>query len=129
MNHAAPVHVFHRLHKLSEQEPTGIFAHGSAALAEIEHESALDILKSNVNQVGQHAARTLQDLPITTIVNESDDVLVVQCAEDLYLLLYKLRVRVVVAFEELVPQNLQCYFFGWISQVSSEVDLGGIAVS
>ena len=53
----------------------------------------------------------------------------VQCTEYLDLLLYELCVGVVVAFEELVPQYLQCYFFGWISQVPSEVDLGGIAVA
>lgn len=129
MYHASRVHVFHGLDKLAEQEATGIFAHGATALAEVEHESTLNVFQRNVNEVGQHAARTLQDLPIATVINESNDVLVVQRTEYLDLLLYELGVGVVVAFEELVPQYLQCYFFGWIGQVSSQVDLGGIAVA
>ena len=44
VHHSTPVHVFHGLDELAEQESTGLFAHGPAALAEIEHESALNVL-------------------------------------------------------------------------------------
>ena len=123
------MHVLDCLNKLPEQKTSRVFAHRAAALAEVEHESAFDVLQSDVNEVGEHAARTLQDLPIAAVVDEANDVLVAERTEYLYLLLDQLRVGVVITFEELVPQYLQCYFFGWICQVSGEVDLGGIAVA
>ena len=77
----------------------------------------------------QLATGRLQDVAIASIVNDTDNIVVSQRAQNLNLLLNQLGIGIIVALQELIPENLECNLAAGVRQVLSKIHFGGIAVT
>ena len=64
MNHTFAVHVVEDIEHLGEEVSTSLLAHSSQSLADVEEETAGDVLEENVDQVLNFSSGWLFDVAV-----------------------------------------------------------------
>lgn len=119
-------HVVHGPYQLPEQEPAGVLAHASHALAQVEHEAAADVFHRDVDDVLDLAPGRLDNGPICAVVEKFDNILVIHPAQDLDLLL-DVANDFGAALQVLRLNDLDGNLLVWVLEAHALVHLGGVA--
>lgn len=106
VNDTFSLHVGQNVDHLGQEVATCVFAHASDRLAQVEEETAGNVLEEDVDEVLDLSARWLLDIAVGTISLNLDDIGVLEALENLDLLLDGLD-GFLVSLEELFSQEFQ----------------------
>jgi len=120
------VHVLKSVKHLSHKEAACVLAHGSHGLAQVEEETAGDVLHHDEDQVADNAARGLDDLAGISEIHHSDDSCVLEVLENRDFVLNGEN-GVFVASQELLLENFDGNLDVRVALLLGEVNLGGVA--
>ena len=106
MNDTFSLHVGQNVDHLRQEVATCVFTHASDRLAQVEEETAGNVLEEDVDEVLDLSARWLLDIAVGTISLNLDDMGMLKALENLNLLLDGLD-GFLVSLEELLSQEFQ----------------------
>merc|ERR1711907_591853 len=112
--------IVERVKHLTEEVPASVLAHAAECLTEVEEQAAWDVLKHDVDEVLDLAARGLLHMAFRAVAEDVDDVLVLEALENLDFLLDSLD-GLFVPGEELIAQQLESHHLLRVGEGAAQV--------